>query len=185
MDNIIVCPACHAKNKVPVKKAGGKAKCGKCGAALPKEAPLVLRCIGCGGKNRVPVEKLNSGAICGKCHAPLQTEEVLTPWTIPVTDMNFETKVLQSPLPVLLECISAACSACTVSRPVVNQLAAEWKGRVRVCRTDVTQNPVVANRYQVMSTPTCLILDRGRVVDKVIGAAPREMYVQKMTPLLA
>ena len=71
--------------------------------------------------------------------------------------MNFEAKILKSPLPVLLECISAACGACTISRPVVNQLAVEWKGRVRVCRTDVTQNPATANRYQVMSTPTGLI----------------------------
>lgn len=185
MDNIIICPACQAKNKIPVEKTGDKVKCGKCGATLPEESPLILRCTGCGRRNRVPIEKLESGATCGKCYAPLHTEDVLTAWAIPVTDVNFETKVLQSPLPVLLEFISAACSACTVSKPVINQLAAEWKGRVRVCRTDVTQNPVTANRYQVMSTPTSLILDRGRLVDKVIGAAPREMFVQKIAPLLS
>jgi len=185
MDNIVICPACHAKNKIPLEKAGEKAKCGKCGAVLPKESPLILRCTKCWGKNRVPIEKLSSGATCGKCHAPLHTEDVLTAWAIPVTDMNFEAKVLQSPLPVLLECISATCSACTVSRPIVNRLAAEWKGRVRVCRTDVVQNPVTANRYQVMSTPTSLILDRGRLVDTIIGAVPREVFVQKMAPFLS
>ncbi len=184
MDNIITCPACHTKNKIPVEKSGEKAKCGKCGATLPEAPPLILRCAECGGKNRVPIEKLNSGPTCGKCHATLQTEDVLAAWTIPVTDMNFDTKVLKSPLPVLLECISAACGACTTSRPIINQLAADWKGRVRVCRTDVTQNPVTAGKYQVMSTPTCLILDRGRLVDKVIGAAPREMYIQKMASFL-
>lgn len=185
MDNIIVCPSCHSKNKVPVEKSGDKAKCGKCGAALPEASPLILRCTACGGKNRVPIKKLASGATCGKCHTPLHTEDVLTAWAIPITDMNFENKVLQSPLPVLLECISAACGACTVSRPVINKLAAEWKGKVRVCRTDVTRNPVTASKYQVMSTPTSLILDRGRLVDSVIGAAPREMYIQKMTPLIS
>jgi thioredoxin 2 len=185
MDNIITCPACHAKNKVPVEKSGEKAKCGKCGAVLPEAPPLILRCIECGSKNRVPIAKLNSGATCGKCHAPIHTEDVLAAWTIPVSDINFETKVLQSPLPVLLECVSASCGACTVSRPVINQLAAEWKGRIRVCRTDVIQNPITANKYEVMSTPTSLILDRGRLVDKIIGAAPREMYIQKMTPFLS
>lgn len=185
VDNIITCPACHAKNKIPVEKSGEKAKCGKCGAALPEAPPLILRCTECGGKNRVPLAKLNSGPTCGKCHTPLNTEDVLTAWTIPVTDMNFEEKVQRSPLPVLLECVSATCSACTISRPVVNQLAAEWKGKIRVCRTDVIQSPITANRYQVMSTPTSLILDRGRLVDKVIGAAPREMFIQKMAPLLS
>jgi thioredoxin-like negative regulator of GroEL len=130
------------------------------------------------------VGKLKPGVACGKCHALLQTEDILTPWAVPVTDANFEGKVINSPLPVLLEFVSATCGACGISRPVINQLAAEWKGRVRVCRTEVLANPATANRYQVMSTPTALILDRGRLVDTIIGAAPREMLLQKMAPFL-
>ncbi len=188
MDSFVLCPTCNAKNRIPEDKAGEKAKCGKCGSTLPKEGaqpPLVLRCAECGGKNRVPLEKLKQGPSCGKCHSPLQTEDLITPWALPVTDANFEPKVLKSPLPVLLELISSTCSACAISRPVINQLAAEWKGRVRVCRTDIMQSPVTANRYQVMSTPTSLIFDRGRLMDKVIGAAPREMFLQKMAPFLS
>ena len=192
MDKIIVCPACHAKNKIPSEKSGIKAKCGKCGAELPEkspadgsERPLILRCTQCGGKNRVPVEKLPQGAKCGKCHTPLKTEDVMTAWAIPVTDINFDSKVLQSPLPVLLELISPTCGACTISRPVVNQLAADWKGRVRVGRMDIIQSPHTANRYQVMSTPTSLIFDRKRLVDTVIGAVPREVFLRKLAPYLA
>jgi thioredoxin-like negative regulator of GroEL len=132
----------------------------------------------------VPLEKLKPGIACGKCHAMLQTEDVVTAWAIPVTDVNFESKVLKSPLPVLLEFVSSSCGACNVSRPVINQLAAEWKGRVRVCRTDVLANPMTANRYQVMSTPTAMIFDRGNRVDTVIGAAPKNTLLQKMAPYL-
>lgn len=191
MNSFVLCPACKTKNRIPEDKTEKTAKCGKCGGALPEntahgttDPPLILRCTECGGKNRAPVEKLKQGAKCGKCHAPLQTEDVLIAWTIPVTDADFENKVVKSPFPVLLEFISPACGACSVSRPVINQLAAEWKGRVRVCRTDVVTNPLTANRYQVMSTPTSLLFDRGRVVDTIIGAAPRETFLRKMAPFM-
>ena len=191
MDRFVLCPACKSKNRIPEGRAGEKAKCGKCGSALPEEnpeaassPPLILRCPACGGKNRVPVEKLKTGASCGKCHMPLQTEEVMTAWAIPITDANFESRVLESPLPVLLEFVSASCGACNVSRPVINQLASEWRGRVRVGRTDVMTNRVIADRHQIMSTPTSLIFDRGRRVDTIVGAAPKEMILQKMAPYL-
>lgn len=189
MDNFVLCPACNTKNRIPEKKAGETAKCGNCGGVLPKEEPaasppLILRCSECGGKNRVPVEKIKPGVACGKCHAPLQTEDILTPWAIPVSDLNFDSKVLKSPLPVLLEFVSPTCGACSISRPVINRLAAEWKGRVRVGRMDILANPGAANRYQVMSTPTSLIFDRGRLMDTIVGAAPREMILQKMSPYL-
>lgn len=190
MDRFVLCPACQSKNRIPEKKVGEKAKCGKCGGVLPKEimeegqALLILRCTACGGKNRVPLERLKQGASCGKCHMPLQTDDVMTAWALPVTDANFESKVLKSPLPVLLEFVSATCGACNVSRPVINRLAAEWKGRVRVCRTDVAANLATANRYQIMSTPTSLIFDRGQQVDTIIGAVPKEIILQKMAPYL-
>ncbi len=192
MDSFVLCPACNKKNRIPEDKSEKTAKCGNCGERLPKAeatpdgaSPLILRCTSCGSKNRVPPEKLKPGITCGKCHTLLQTEEILTPWAIPVSEINFESKVMKSPLPVLLDFTSATCSACSISRPVVNQLAAEWKGRIRVCRTDVLANPAIADRYQVMSTPTFLILDQGRVLDKIVGAAPREMFLQKMAPYLA
>jgi thioredoxin 2 len=189
VDRFVLCPACKTKNRIPEEKAGEAAKCGNCGDMLPKEDPaaapsLILRCTSCGGRNRVPMEKLKPGVSCGKCHAPLQTEDILTPWAIPVSDANFEDKVLKSPLPVLLEFVSSTCGACNISRPVVNQLAVEMKGRFRVGRTDVLVNPATAGRYKVMSTPTSLMFDRGRLVDTIIGAAPREAFLEKMAPYL-
>jgi len=128
---------------------------------------------------------LKQGAKCGKCRTPLETDGVMTAWAVPVTDADFEGKVLRSPLPVLLELVSSACSVCMKSRPVIDRLAAEWKGRVRICRMDVLANPATADRYDVMSTPTVLIFDRGKHLDTVIGVAPKEMLLQKMAPHLA
>lgn len=191
MDSFVLCPACKTKNRIPEERSGETAKCGNCGSVLPEKTigaesspPLILRCTACGGKNRVPVEKLKPGVACGKCHALLQTEDILTAWAIPVTGANFESKVLKSPLPVLLEFVSPTCGACSISRPVINRLAAEWKGRIRVCRTDILISPAIADRYQIMSTPTALIFDQGRRVDTIVGAAPREMLLEKMAPHL-
>lgn len=192
MDSFVLCPACNTKNRIQEEKTGETAKCGNCGDVLPKEntgadasEDLVVRCTACGTKNRVPLEKLKPGVACGKCHALLQTEDILIPWAIPVSDANFESKVLNSPLPVLLEFVSSSCSVCSKSRPVINQLAAEWKGRVRVCRSDVLANPATADRYEILSTPTSLIFDRERLVDTIVGVAPREMLLEKMAPFIA
>ncbi len=185
MHDIRICPACKAKNKLPAERNGAGARCGKCGTALvDTQAALVLRCVQCKTKNRVPPEKRARTPKCGKCHAPLQTEDIMTAWAVPVTDAVFDEKVLRSPLPVLVEAVSPTCGACTVSAPVVNRLASEWRGRVRVCRMDVTTSPAAARRYQLMSTPTFLVFDGGRLVDSAIGAVPREVLVEKMAVFL-
>jgi thioredoxin 2 len=187
----ITCASCHAKNKIPAEKTDTKAKCGKCGAPLDfkntdagESAPLVLRCSACGGKNRVPAEKLDGNPKCGKCHEPIQTKDVMTGRTLSVTDSDFDEKVLKSPLPVLLDGWSPWCGVCKMSIPIIDKLAAEWKGRVRVCRLDVSTNPLVANRFQIMSTPTALIFDGGRLLDTIVGAVPKTQLIQKMAPFL-
>jgi uncharacterized paraquat-inducible protein A len=107
--HIIRCPGCNAANRIPADRIGKAAKCGKCHAELPTdkkaaqaEASYKMRCTECGAKNRVPGDKLNAGAKCGKCGTVLKTEELFTAQPIMVSDGNFDTMVLKSPLPVLM-----------------------------------------------------------------------------------
>jgi len=106
---IIRCTGCGAANRIPADRMGMAAKCGKCHSELPTdpvaaepEANYKMRCTECGAKNRVPSEKLNAGAKCGKCGSMLKTEELFSPQPIMVSDGNFESMVLKSPLPVLM-----------------------------------------------------------------------------------
>jgi thioredoxin 2 len=85
------------------------AKCGKCHEPLPasgnntdREENYKMRCNQCGAKNRVPSSKLEAGPKCGKCGEQLQTEELFAPQPIMVTDANFDSQILKSPLPVLM-----------------------------------------------------------------------------------
>ena len=181
---IVTCDACGAKNRISQHSMDTLAKCGKCHAPLnPAQyeiKPLVLRCTECGGKNRVPMDKLHEHPKCGKCRALLQTERIMSDRPITVTDSDFEKYVIKSPLPVFLDCWATWCGVCKMTMPVIDQLAAEWKGRIRVCRLDVDQNPMTAGRFHVQSTPTALVFDNGKLVDTMVGAVPKNQLVQKM-----
>jgi predicted Zn finger-like uncharacterized protein len=112
---IIQCRACGAKNRIPHEKSGLKAKCGKCGESIDTEKTTpessdkndgtgnvyLVRCLSCRAKNRIPESKMNETAICGKCHQAIETVGLLSGRSIMVSDRDFESKVLQSPVPVM------------------------------------------------------------------------------------
>ena len=106
---IIRCTGCGAANRIPADRIGMAAKCGKCHEPLPapgnntdREETYKMRCNQCGAKNRIPSSKLEAGPKCGKCGGLLQTEELFAPQPIMVTDANFDSHILKSPLPVLM-----------------------------------------------------------------------------------
>jgi|GEM_PF-604121 len=108
--HIIQCTFCGTKNRIDPAKSGRHAKCGKCGAALGKEKnetssgldAYVIRCSQCGTKNRIPSHKIEGNPRCGKCGTPLDPAELFHPQPMDITDFDFETKVLRSPLPALV-----------------------------------------------------------------------------------
>jgi thioredoxin 2 len=90
-----------------------------------------------------------------------------------VTDRTFAQEVLNSPLPVLLECWANWCSACGAVAPILHDLANAYAGRLKIAKLNVDQNPATASRYNVMSLPMLLFFRDGKLVDTAAGALPR------------
>jgi thioredoxin 2 len=142
----------------------------------------LLRCAACGAANRVPRAKLRQGLrpVCGRCKAPL----VANGRPVTVTDANFATTVAASPIPVLLDLWAPWCGPCRTVGPVVEELAGELAGRVRVGKLNVDDNPATASRFGVRSIPTLLILRDGREIDRIVGAVPKQAIVQRLDAAL-
>ena len=90
-----------------------------------------------------------------------------------VSSTEFDSKVLQSEVPVLVDFWAEWCGPCKAIGPSVEQLAAEYEGKAKVYKLDVDNNGDIAERYGVMSIPALLVFKGGKVVDQMIGAAPK------------
>jgi thioredoxin 2 len=143
----------------------------------------LIHCPSCGANNRVPREKIERGLkpVCGRCKTPLAT--VSKPLTI--TDANFSAEVEQSPLPVLLDMWAPWCGPCKMIAPVIEQLAADYAGRLHVGKLNVDENPATAERFNVRSIPALLVFKAGREVDRIVGAQPKAAIVRRLEPFLA
>lgn len=133
--------------------------------------------------NRVPADKLAQGRqpVCGKCKKPLSaTREPLT-----VTDANFASAVEASPVPVLLDLWAPWCGPCRMIAPVIEQLASEMAGRVRVAKLNVDDNPVTASRFNIKSIPALLILKGGGEVDRMVGVQPKQEIARRLERAIA
>jgi thioredoxin 2 len=185
---IVHCPQCGAANRVPAERRGSPAtKCGKCKSPLFPEKPAAgaattykMRCVPCGARNRVPADRVGSGAKCGKCGSPLKTDELFTPQPVMVTDADFESQVLKSPLPVLLFAWAPWCSTCGAVLPIIEQFASESKGRVRVGKLNIDANPNLANRFSIMSVPFLFIFDNGELKESLPGTLQKHELMLKM-----
>ena len=142
----------------------------------------VMRCPACGTTNRVPRAKLRQGLrpVCGRCKAPLLADGR----PITVTDATFANTVGASPVPVLLDLWAPWCGPCRMVGPIVDQIAGELAGRVRVGKLNVDENPATASRFAVRSIPTLLILRDGREVDRIVGAVPKQEIMRRLDAVL-
>jgi thioredoxin 1 len=91
-----------------------------------------------------------------------------------VTSAEFQSKVLESPIPVLVDFWAEWCGPCRMIAKSIEELAQEYEGRVAVYKLDVDQNQDIAMQYRVMSIPTLLLFKGGKVVDQHVGAAPKQ-----------
>jgi thioredoxin len=138
----------------------------------------LIRCPTCGATNRVRPVRLEGTrkAICGRCKTPLPVSSE----PITVTDATFPTEVEQSPLPVLLDMWAPWCGPCRTVAPIVDEIAVEMAGRVRVGKMNVDENPITTERFDVRSIPTLLVLVRGREVDRIVGVQPKAQIAQRL-----
>ena len=92
---------------------------------------------------------------------------------ITITDTNFEQEVLKSDIPVLVDFWAQWCAPCHMVAPAVEEIAKEYKGKLKVCKLNVDEAPDTASRYGIMSIPTLAIFKDGKVTDKVVGVLPK------------
>lgn len=97
-----------------------------------------------------------------------------------LTDSNFQSEVLESERPVLVDFWAAWCGPCRMIAPVVEELAAEYEGRAKIGKLDIDNNSQVAMQYGIRSIPTLLIFKDGQVVDQVVGVVPKNVLVDKL-----
>ena len=103
---------------------------------------------------------------------------------IDVSDQTFESEVIKSNQPVLLDLWAPWCGPCRMIAPVVDKLAEKYNDKMKFCRLNVDENPQTAARYQIMSIPTLMFFKGGQVVDTVIGAVPERVLQPKIDALL-
>jgi thioredoxin 1 len=104
--------------------------------------------------------------------------------TITVTDDNFQSEIEQAPGLAIVDFWATWCYPCRAVAPIVEQLASDYEGRVKVAKLDVDSNQRTATRFNVRSIPTILFFKDGQVVDTVVGAVPRPQLEGKIQALI-
>ncbi|HKZ01158.1 MAG TPA: thioredoxin [Pyrinomonadaceae bacterium] len=146
----------------------------------------VIKCRSCGIKNRVePLKLAERQAKCGKCGTPLDPsedlDEVGAGKPLIVTDANFqETLNRAGDLPLLLDCWAEWCGPCRMIAPVLDQLAAESGGRYLIGKLNVDENVITAARFNIRSIPSLLIFKKGQLVDRLVGAQPKQAIAEHL-----
>jgi len=101
-----------------------------------------------------------------------------------VGDSNFEAEVTRSDLPVLIDFWAPWCGPCKSIAPIVEELAGEYEGRLKVAKLNVDENPATASRFGVRGIPNLLILKAGTVKDQLVGAVPKSRLVNAIEKAL-
>jgi len=100
-----------------------------------------------------------------------------------ISDSNFET-VLSEGLPVMVDFWAPWCGPCRRVSPIVEELAGEYEGKVKICKCNVDENDAVPMKYAIRNIPTLLFFKNGQLVDRLVGAVPKQEIEEKLNSLL-
>jgi len=145
---------------------------------------LIVRCPKCGAKNRIPRSRAGDHAVCGKCRAPIPTNAGFPERPIEATDRSFRSEVLAFPGPVLVMFWAPWCGHCQRLMPVFAELASEFSGSVKFVKVDLDKSPATASENQVLSVPTLLLFKTGRLVNRLVGALPKNQLQYHLRTVL-
>lgn len=129
--------------------------------------PALTACPACGKTNRVPAQAAGRPR-CGNCKAEL-------PWIVAAGDADFAAVAEQSPVPVLVDFWAAWCGPCRMVSPVLDKLARERPGQIKLVKVDVDKSPVLSRRFDVQAIPTLMVMVDGKVAARQAGAAPADV----------
>jgi thioredoxin 1 len=102
-----------------------------------------------------------------------------------VTAQNFDSEVLKSDIPVLVDFWAEWCGPCRMIAPSVDAIAEEFSGKMKVCKVNIDKEAVIAGKYGVMSIPTLILFKGGEVSEQIVGALPKQKIVEKIQPHLS
>jgi thioredoxin 1 len=98
-----------------------------------------------------------------------------------LTETNFDQEVLKADIPVLVDFWAVWCGPCKMIAPIVEELAAEYEGKLKIGKVDVDSNQQIAMQFGIRSIPTLLVFKGGKVVEQIVGAAPKKALVDKLS----
>ena len=102
----------------------------------------------------------------------------------PITDATFQSEVINSSIPVLVDFWAPWCGPCRAVGPVIDEIAAERAGKLKVCKMNVDEEQETAGQFQVMSIPTLILFKGGNVAAKIVGAQAKDKLLSQIDPLL-
>ncbi len=103
---------------------------------------------------------------------------------IKVDNSTWDQEVLKADHLTMVDFWAAWCGPCQMIAPVVEELATEYEGRVKVTKLNTDENPEIASRYQVMGIPTLMFFKGGQMIDRIVGAASKKQFKEKIEALL-
>lgn len=141
----------------------------------------ITPCPKCGARNRVDERASTLQPVCGRCGARLPV--AATVGVLVVTDQTFSTAVLQADRPVVLDCWAPWCGPCQMISPIMEELSREYSDRYVVAKLNTDENRMVATQFRIDAIPTLLFFKNGRLVDRIVGLAPKQTIAQKLAAL--